>query len=170
MQEHWLPVVGWEGLYEVSDWGRVRSVPHVMTRSNGYPFTVRSTVLRPNRKQNHSDHQMVHLSRDAAGSRVAMLVHRAVLEAFVGPCPTGQECCHNDGNAANNRLENLRWDTHKANGEDAMRHRTHCHNGHEYTPENSRFESGGQRRCITCLRENGRRRSRRKSLARKVMV
>jgi DNA-binding transcriptional regulator YiaG len=54
----------------------------------------------------------------------AILVHRLVLLAFVGPCPPGMEGCHNDGNPANNRIENLRWDTHDANMKDAIRHGT----------------------------------------------
>lgn len=53
----------------------------------------------------------------------SIFVHRLVLEAFVGPCPDGMECCHDpDYNPSNNRLENLRWDTRKANMEDAKRH------------------------------------------------
>lgn len=51
-------------------------------------------------------------------------VHALVLEAFVGPCPDGMECCHNDGDATNNKLTNLRWDTPKANSEDARKHGT----------------------------------------------
>ncbi len=49
-------------------------------------------------------------------------VHRLVLEAYVGPCPINMECCHNDGNAGNNTLENLRWDTSKSNKEDLRKH------------------------------------------------
>lgn len=51
-------------------------------------------------------------------------MHRLVLEAFAGPCPEGLECCHNDGNPANNRLENLRWDTRQANMDVLLRHGT----------------------------------------------
>ena len=47
--------------------------------------------------------------------------HRLVLEAFVGRCPEGMECCHEDGDPANNRLDNLRWGTPKSNGEDRVR-------------------------------------------------
>lgn len=54
------------------------------------------------------------------------LVHRLVLEAFVGPCPTGMECCHNDGNPANNNLTNLRWDTKQSNIADAVKHGVIC--------------------------------------------
>jgi len=56
------------------------------------------------------------------GKRHPRLVHRLVLEAFVGKRPEGLECCHGDGDPANNRLENLRWDTSKANGADLIRH------------------------------------------------
>jgi hypothetical protein len=52
-------------------------------------------------------------------------VHRLVLEAFVGPCPEGMECCHNDGNRQNNSLSNLRWDTRQANQNDRKNHGTH---------------------------------------------
>jgi hypothetical protein len=45
-------------------------------------------------------------------------VHKLVLLAFVGPCPSGQECCHSDNNKANPRLNNLRWDTSKSNTDD----------------------------------------------------
>jgi hypothetical protein len=49
------------------------------------------------------------------------LVHHLVLEAFVGPCPEGMECCHRDDHRGNNALSNLRWDTHRANCQDAIR-------------------------------------------------
>lgn len=52
-------------------------------------------------------------------------VYRLVLEAFVGPCPDGAEACHNDGNAGNDALANLRWDTRAANQADRRRHGTH---------------------------------------------
>lgn len=50
--------------------------------------------------------------------RVHRYVSRIVLEAFVGPCPPGMEACHGDGDVSNNRLTNLRWDTHRANEAD----------------------------------------------------
>lgn len=49
-------------------------------------------------------------------------VHRLMLLAFVGDCPVGMEACHNNGNASDNRIDNLRWDT-KANN--ALDLRTH---------------------------------------------
>ena len=51
-------------------------------------------------------------------------VHRLVLEAFHGPCPPGQQACHNNGISHDNRVENLRWDTCKANQDDKRLHGT----------------------------------------------
>ncbi len=51
-------------------------------------------------------------------------IHRLVLEAFVGQCPSGMECRHLDGNPANNRLSNLCWATHQENETDKVRHGT----------------------------------------------
>lgn len=79
---------------------------------------------------NQTGHWAVSLSRN--GNKRTRYVHRLVLEAFVGPCPDGMECCHNDGNPRNNRLDNLRWDTRKANAIDSVNHgtmprgETHC--------------------------------------------
>lgn len=57
------------------------------------------------------------------GKRRHVYVHRLVLEAFVGPCPSGMEACHDpDPTPSNCRLSNLRWDTHKANGLDTAKH------------------------------------------------
>jgi len=54
------------------------------------------------------------------------LVHRLVLEAFVGPCPEGMLCRHLDGNGRNNNLSNLCWGTSKENCEDTKRHGRTC--------------------------------------------
>lgn len=54
----------------------------------------------------------------------AIGVHRLILEAFCGPCPAGMEACHNNGDRSDNRIDNLRWDTRKANHQDKHRHGT----------------------------------------------
>src|SRR5262249_29683708 len=65
---------------------------------------------------------VVRLRAERGGKVVCRYVHRLVLEAFVGPCPPGYVACHHDGNTANNRLPNLRWDTQSANMADQARH------------------------------------------------
>jgi hypothetical protein len=52
------------------------------------------------------------------------LVHRLVLEVFVGPCPEGMECLHRDGDRRNSTLSNLRWGTRVENAADSRRHGT----------------------------------------------
>jgi HNH endonuclease len=88
-------------------------------------------------------------------------VHTLVLQAFVGPCPAGMEACHYDGDKANNKLGNLRWDTKRANELDAIRHRTRpdpmrtrCKYGHALTDDNVWFASSrpSLRRCKQCLK------------------
>lgn len=121
--ERWLPVVGFEGSYEVSDLGRVRSLDRLCPyeRVDQYSGRVikvhrrrRGQLLRPGRKS--SGHLSVALGR--GGSRD---VHRLVLEAFVGPCPDGQEALHEDDNPDRNCLTNLRWGTRSENLKDAIR-------------------------------------------------
>lgn len=48
--------------------------------------------------------------------------HSLILEAFVGPRPTGMEACHNDGDGLNNSIQNLRWDTPASNTNDKLKH------------------------------------------------
>lgn len=112
MTEEWRPVVGFEGLYEVSDQGRVRSAPRPKTRGG---------LLRPG--GHRSGHLHVVLSR--AGRVCTRQVHRLVLEAFTGPCPEGQECRHLNGDPADNRHVNLCWGTRSENVQDMIRHGTH---------------------------------------------
>lgn len=56
------------------------------------------------------------------GKKVTRSVHCVVAEAFLGQCPEGLECCHENGNALDNRVKNLRWDTTAANAADRKRH------------------------------------------------
>lgn len=114
--ERWLPVAGYEGLYEVSNLGRVKSYPR-KTASG-----VRGgCALKP---LNHSfGYSIVVLYKDA--KRQMCYVHALVAEAFIGGRPAGMQACHNDGNPKNNCLSNLRWDTVAGNHADKLKHNTH---------------------------------------------
>lgn len=61
---------------------------------------------------------------DANDRPRSVLGHVLVLRAFVGECPDGMEGCHGNGDRSDNRLDNLRWDTCKANQQDAVEHGT----------------------------------------------
>jgi hypothetical protein len=154
--EEWRPIPGYEGVYEVSDRGRVRSFDRTSYRASG-PIHIRGKILRAQTNKK-TGHLRLHLRRDG----VARLwgVHQLVLLGFVGPAPRGMEGCHNDGVPTNNRLENLRWDTRKANVADAIRHGTfsyrtgkflsHCRRGHLKDGDNLYITSAGDRDCVAC--------------------
>lgn len=70
-------------------------------------------------------HGYMYVTLCRGGKRITKLIHRLVLETYVGPCPKNMETCHNNGIRIDNRLKNLRWDTRSNNQYDAVRHGTH---------------------------------------------
>jgi hypothetical protein len=127
--ENWRPVVGYEGLYEVSDLGGVRRLPGTISIrsrrwSGTYTRTLAGGPLRPTKRKKgkHYVALVVNLSRENVV--IDALVSHLVLSVFVGPRPEGMEACHADRDPTNNALTNLRWDTHHANVLDAVRHGT----------------------------------------------
>ncbi len=144
--ERWHAVPGYEGHYEVSTSGQVRSLDRVTSsgrRSSGR--TLRQRV-------DARGYRHVNLWLD--GSATTLRVHRVVLSAFVGPAPEGTEGCHSDGDPSNNSVENLRWDSHLANIHDVIAHGHHvranatvCGRGHALTNVKR------QRECKPCRNE-----------------
>ncbi len=114
--EVWKPVVGYEGLYEVSDQGRVRSLPGERWNGQGFHHH-RGRVLRP---QCASRYQHVALS--CSGRVKCVKIHQLVAEAFLPPCPGKQGkrrgCYHIDhinNQPLDNRAANLQWLTRYEN-------------------------------------------------------
>ena len=114
--EEWRNVVGYKGRYQVSSFGRVIS----LTRMDDTGRIRRGCMLRPS--GGSAGYKYVALCKN--GRCYHKAVHRLVLEAFVGPCPPGMECCHNNGIAGDNRIENLCWGTPSKNAADRVRHET----------------------------------------------
>ena len=112
MQEVWRPVVGWEGLYEVSSIGRVKCLPR--------KWVPTARLL----KIVHHPGKYPQVGLCSPKRNLTRMVHQLVAEAFLGPCPLGMEVCHNDGSRSNNRLDNLRYDTRKNNHADKDTHGT----------------------------------------------
>lgn len=164
--ERWLPVPGWEGMYEVSDFGRVRTLGREVVEKNGKSRYTKPRIMRGG--PNVYGYPQVALTRTQGDRRVSV-VHQLVLEAFVGPRPDGMVACHYDDDRTNNHLSNLRWGTVSENADDAVRNglhfwsrRTHCAKGHEYTPENIYVLPGERYRiCRECDRAKRRRYERR---------
>jgi hypothetical protein len=113
--ERWLPAVGYEGRYEVSDQGRLRAL-----------FCARNQVPPP-RLLRPSLNVRGYLSFTLAaadGCRSNVRVHTLVLNAFVGPRQSGHCCRHSDGDRLNNALLNLAWGTYSENEADKKQHGT----------------------------------------------
>ena len=102
-REVWKPIPGYEGLYQVSDLGRVKSL--------NYNHTGKEQILSPGKRG--GGYMFVNLCKD--GKVKKFLVHRLVWIAFNGPIPVGMVINHKDERPWNNRLDNLMVCTQKAN-------------------------------------------------------
>jgi NUMOD4 motif/HNH endonuclease len=155
--ERWKPAPAWDGYYEVSDLGRVRSVPHEteMGMRGGH-------VLKPGTYKSGHKHVTFTRTTDAGKDRETFQVHRLVMLAFGDPCPEGMQVRHLDGDPANNRLTNLAngtalenaHDRDEVHGRNYHSNKTHCPQKHEYNEQNTYWYKG-HRYCIPC-RDGGR--------------
>lgn len=109
LMENWRPVCGYDGIYEVSDCGQVRSLGRNRRGKLGAPTRVSARIL----KQGGGRYSMVLLCRD--GERRAHSVHRLVAEAFIPRDETRLEVNHRDGDKRNNHVSNLEWVTRSEN-------------------------------------------------------
>jgi hypothetical protein len=108
MQEEWKFIQGFGGRYEVSNYGFVRSYLQKGTnKMMSEPQRGIAGTLEPS--------GYIALTLSAGNKKRTIRAHRLVLEAFIGGCPNGMECCHKDNNKSNNKLSNLEWNTHRAN-------------------------------------------------------
>jgi hypothetical protein len=122
MKVKWKPVKGYEGLYEVSNKGQVRTLKRVW---NSGPEHRIARQIQPKIKAAKPDRNgYVRLTLSKKGIKSRKSVHTLVLEAFVGPAPEGYECRHLDGNKENNCQENLCWGTPQENAADRKKHGT----------------------------------------------
>lgn len=111
MTEEWKEVVEFEGLYEVSNLGRIRCLPRHRVRGGILTASAAGDGYR----------KVTLCDKDRHEHRY---VHDVVLTAFVGKRRVGQEAAHGNGTRHDNRLENLRWDTRSGNNADKIAHGT----------------------------------------------
>ena len=118
IEEVWKDIEGYEGLYQVSNLGRVRSLDRMTYSREGWHRAVKGKMLKPlfNRGGGHKGqikgrYAYVNLTRNHKYKSV--FIHRLVLETFVvNPDPSiYTQCNHKDENTYNNRVDNLEWCT-----------------------------------------------------------
>lgn len=116
MNEVWKDIYGYEGLYQISNRGRVKSLDRVVETSKRY--TVRGRIL----KQGHTGHYyFVNLAKN--GTCENKYIHRMVAEAFIPNIDGCNFVNHIDENTKNNCVENLEWCTAKHNANHGTRNK-----------------------------------------------
>lgn len=165
----WRPITGYEGLYEVSNQGEIRSLPKTLNRHKTRPYAtkMRLMTLRVGNKHGH-----LRVDLTGPGGVTSHWVHRLVALEFCHREPGQDYVLHGPNGPADNRASELRWGTAADNYADMAVHGTipeyvpptHCHAGHAMTPENVYVWSKRptQRQCRECQRERQRRSDRRK--------
>lgn len=147
----WRDVPGYEGLYQASTDGRIRSLDRDIVRPDG--VVIRTVRGRELKRYPVGSYLNVHLSVD--GKRHQVTVHKLVLLTFKGPLPDGQERLHGIGGPWDNSIGNLRYGTRAENVKDRVKHRAAkrkvgqtCSKGHDISEAVS--WGTGNRMCQDC--------------------
>jgi hypothetical protein len=111
----WRPVVGYEGLYAVSDGGQIISLPRLLASANRWGRFVKTWPEKILIQATCQGNGYRFVSLCKGGVIKNKTVHVVVCEAFHGPRPVGFQCAHLDGVKENNRADNLSWVTAKEN-------------------------------------------------------
>lgn len=109
--EEWRPVSGYEGLYSVSNKGRVKSLSRTVSKSTSFRHETADKIMRSSKLR--SGYLFVHLTKD--GKTKMFPIHRLVAIAFIPNKENLPEVNHKDENKTNNYLENLEWCTKQYN-------------------------------------------------------
>lgn len=107
--EKYIDVIGYEGLYMVSDQGNVKSVKRIILRSDGRKRTIHEKIKEGTHNKGYKRIALV----DNNGKSTSLYVHRIVMESFIGKSNLYVD--HINGVKDDNRLENLRYVTNSQN-------------------------------------------------------
>lgn len=117
IEEVWKDIPKYEGFYEISNHGRIRSVTRTVTFTDSRKRTWKAKIK--NLKKAKNGYYMTQLYKN--GKFESFYVHHLVLLAFVGPCPEGMQCRHfPDNNRTNNNIWNISWNTSAQDAQDKI--------------------------------------------------
>lgn len=122
VQEVWKDVVGYEGLYQVSNLGRVKSLDRQIIRSNGTGYFVKEKILKSSLRNGYP---CVSLHSDKGRKKYT---HRLIAEAFIPNPKNKPEVNHINGIKNDNRIKNLEWATYSENIKHAYNTGLRIHN------------------------------------------
>lgn len=114
--EQWVPVLGFEGLYEVSDFGRVRSLTTIREHGGYRPREIKGKILSSGSSRRYKKVTLW----DTYGIQTEFRVHVLVAKTFISNPNNLPLVLHRDDNQHNNAVTNLRWGTKKDNWKDAV--------------------------------------------------
>ncbi len=118
--EEWRAIPSYEGFYEVSSLGRVKSLPRVVERKDNRSQSVRGGILKLAKNQ----HGYLQIGLKIANTRKNKEVHTLVALAFIGPRPEGLIVLHGENGRLDNSVGNLSYGTYKQNEQDKHRYGT----------------------------------------------
>lgn len=159
--EEWRAIAGYEGFYEVSNLGAVRSLPRAVLRTDGQTTHLRGRRLRGCLGKN--GYELVSLYFDLRMKK--HYVHVLVATAFHARPEDAEVVRHLNGDRRDNRAENVTWGTYTENAADTLAHgmnyqvnKETCRRGHELAPPNltASMAKHGHRQCLACNRAHGR--------------
>ena len=123
--EEWRDVKDFEGTYQISNLGRVRSINRYLKQSNGSIRYYEGKIIKGGYDRHGRKQYSLYLNQKYKNKRPWILV----AEAFIGKRPEGYHVCHIDGDHNNNNLTNLRYDTASENAIDFYRYGSKNPNG-----------------------------------------
>jgi hypothetical protein len=112
-KEIWKDIQNFEGLYQISNLGRVKSLDRYIELKNGTNRFVKGRVLKPSKHKTKPSYYNVILSNK--GKRYSMSIHRLVAEHFIPNKDGKPQVNHKDGDKLNNKVNNLEWVTYSEN-------------------------------------------------------